>query len=169
MIEKGHLSQSVWLDFRLRLLDRIFLPPVYKVCAYNSKHRPALTIYRHGVRAKLSEVLSSTISERLTLMDLSSLDSSSLSIVFKFGWGLDGSGDHSDFHQLTKRHFSTKSIMSVCVSVKRQEWQGGQLDQLFCRVKQTSKCASSCTFPIQGEQGADGRICPPGGARNRGD
>ena len=118
MIEKGHLSQSVWLDFRLRLLDRIILPPVYKVCAYNSKHRPALTIYRHGVRAKLSEVLSSTISERLTLMDLSSLDSSSLSIGFKFGWGLDGSGDHSDFHQLTKRHFSTKSVMSVCVSVK---------------------------------------------------
>ena len=118
MIEKGHLSQSVWLEFRLLLLDRIFLPPVYKVCAYNSKHRPALTIYRHGVKAMLSEVLSSTLSERLVHMDLSSLDSSSLSVFFKFGWGLDGSGDHSNFNQLTKRHFSTKSVMSVCVSVR---------------------------------------------------
>ena len=118
MIEKGHLSQSVWLDFRLLLLDRIYLPPVYKVCAYNSKNRPALTSYRNGVRATLSEVLSSTLSERLVHMDLSSLDSSNLSVVFKFGWGLDGSGDHSDFHQLTKRDFSTKSVMSVCVSLR---------------------------------------------------
>ena len=118
MIEKGHLSQSVWLEFRLLLLNRIVLPPVYKVYAYNSKHRPALTIYRHGVRAMLSEVLSSTLSERLVHMDLSNLDSSSLSVFFKFGWGLDGSGDHSNFNQLTKRHFSTKSVMSVCVSVR---------------------------------------------------
>ena len=48
-------------------------------------------------------------------MDLSGLDSSSLNIVFKMGLGLDGSGEHKDYHQLTKVSFSTKQVMSDVV------------------------------------------------------
>ena len=51
-------------------------------------------------------------------MDLSGLDHNSLSFSFKFGWGLDGSGDHSNYHQLSKKHFTTKQVMSVCVSLR---------------------------------------------------
>ena len=30
---------------------------------------------------------------------------------------MDGSGDHSNYHQLSKVHFTTKQVMSVCFSV----------------------------------------------------
>ena len=43
MIEIGGLNQLVWQEFRLRLLQRIKLLPVYIVRAENKKHRPALT------------------------------------------------------------------------------------------------------------------------------
>ena len=118
MIEKGHLSQVVFQEYRLRLLDRITLPPVNKVATYNKQHRPTLTIYSHGVKASLGEVLSFTISERVAHLDFSGLDSSSLSLVFSFGWGLDGSGDHSNYHQISKKDFTTKQVMSVCFSLK---------------------------------------------------
>ena len=117
MIEKGRLSQTVWEEYRLRLLGRIYLPPLYKVRAYNQQNRPTLTIYRHGVRAQLDEVLLLSLMERLEHMDLSGLDKASISVLFKFGWGLDGSGEHSDYRQLSKRHFSTKQVMSVAFSV----------------------------------------------------
>ena len=117
MIEKGRLSQTSWEEYRLRLLDRIYLPPLYKVRAYNQQHRPTLTIYRHGVRAQLDEVLFLSLMERLEHMDLSGLDKSSLSVIFKFGWGLDGSGDHSNYRQLSKRHYNTKQVMSVAFSI----------------------------------------------------
>ena len=38
-------------------------------------------------------------------------------MFYKFSWGLDGSGDHSNYHQLSKVHFTTKQVMSVCFSV----------------------------------------------------
>ena len=30
---------------------------------------------------------------------------------------MDGSGDHSNYHQLSKVHFTTKQVMSVCFSI----------------------------------------------------
>ena len=54
-------------------------------------------------------------------MDLSSLDKDHLEIVFKMCWGLDGSGDHSNYHQLSKVHFNTNSVMSVCFAIKEVE------------------------------------------------
>ena len=39
-------------------------------------------------------------------------------VFFSFCWGLDGSGDHSNYHQLTKTHFTTKQVMSVCFGIR---------------------------------------------------
>lgn len=119
MIEKGSLSQAVWQEYRLRLHDRIYLPPVNKVRSENQLHRPQLHTYRQGVRALLTNCLTLTLSERLGCMDLTGLDMDSLSIIYSFCWGLDGSGDHSNYHQLSKTDFSTKQIISVCFSMKK--------------------------------------------------
>ena len=54
-------------------------------------------------------------------MDVSGLDISQLQIFLKLNWGLDGSGDHSDYHQLSKVSYSTKQIMSECFSLKEVE------------------------------------------------
>ena len=118
MIEKAGISQVVWTEFRLKLLDRIWLPPVKYVREENKLHRPALSEYRHGVKAPLKSCLSLTLSERLQFMDLSSLDQASLKIAFKFCWGADGSGEQKNYIQLSKVSFSTKQVMSVCFSVR---------------------------------------------------
>ena len=65
IMEKGRISQVVWQEIRLRLLDRIKLPPVNLVRAENQLHRPTLTEYQHGVKASLSQCLSLTLTERL--------------------------------------------------------------------------------------------------------
>ena len=98
MIEIGRISQVVWQEIRLRLLDRIKLPPVNYVRAENQLHRPHLSEYQHGVKASLIQCLSLTLSERLQLIDISSLDAPNLKVFYKFSWGLDGSGDHSNYH-----------------------------------------------------------------------
>ena len=48
---------------------------------------------------------------------LSSLDPM-VQVMCKFTWGLDGSGQYSNYHQLSKTHFSTTQIMSVCFALK---------------------------------------------------
>ena len=68
--------------------------------------------------ANLLQCLSLTLNERLKLMDLSDIDLESLQVFFKFCWGLDGSGEHSDYHQLTKVGFTTKQVMSVCFTLR---------------------------------------------------
>ena len=110
MIETGSISQLVWQEFRLRLLDRIRLPPVNSVRAENQKHRPTLMEYKHGVRASLVECLSLSLTERLQYIDVSGLDSAERQIFFTFSWGLDGSGDQRDYNQLSKTDFSTKQV-----------------------------------------------------------
>jgi hypothetical protein len=117
MIELGHLSQATYLEFRLRLLDRFVLPPVMHVTAENRKHRPALTEYKNGVRAPLAQCLRLTLSERLAQIDLSGLGQVT-QIEFKLNWGLDGSGEHPNHHQLSKIHFTTKQVMLVCFALK---------------------------------------------------
>ena len=91
---------------------------VNHVTSENQRHRPSLTEYRNGVRAPLYQCLSSTLTERLQLVDLSSLGRIS-KVIFDFTWGLDGSGEHSNYNQLSKVHFTTKQVMSVCFSVKK--------------------------------------------------
>ena len=118
LIEKSRMSQATYLEMRLRFKDRIYFHPVQHIRAENQAHRPTLVEYRHGVKAPLLQCLSLTLTERLQLMDLSGLDVSCLNIVFKMGWGLDGSGEHKDYHQLSKVSFSTKQVMSVCFALR---------------------------------------------------
>ena len=117
LIERASLSQAVYLEIQLRFLDRFVLPSVMNVVSGNQKHRPQLSPYCHGVRAPLHECLSKTLSERIQLLDLTKLNGIK-DVKFKFTWGLDGSGEHGDYNQLSKVHFSTKQIMSVCFSLK---------------------------------------------------
>ena len=118
LIEKSGMSQAVYLELRLRFKDRIYFQPVQHIRAENQLHRPALVEYKHGVKAPLLQCLSLTLTERLQQMDLSGLDGSTLQICFKMGWGLDGSGEHKDYHQLSKVSFSTKQVMSVCFAIR---------------------------------------------------
>ena len=45
--EKAGMSEAVYQEVRLRLLDRIFIPPTNIVREENKKHRPELVEYRH--------------------------------------------------------------------------------------------------------------------------
>ena len=118
LIEKSGMSQAVYLELRLRFKDRIYFQPVQHIRAENQLHRPALVEFKHGVKAPLLQCLSLTLTERLQQMDLSGLDGSTLQICFKMGWGLGGSGEHKDYHQLSKVSFSTKQVMSVCFAIR---------------------------------------------------
>ena len=118
LIEKSGMSQAVYQETRLRLIDRIYIPPVMHVRAENQQHRPSLMEYRNGVKAPLLQCLSLTLTERLNQMDLSGLDQELIRIDFKMGWGLDGSGEHSNYHQLSKVCYTTKQIMSVCFALR---------------------------------------------------
>jgi hypothetical protein len=121
LIERSGMSQAVYLETRLRLLNRIYLPPVMHIRAENERHRPALLEYKHGVKAPLMQCLSLTLTERLQPMNLSGLDEHTRQVVFKMGWGLDGSGDHSDYNQLSKVSYTTKQVTSVCFGVREVE------------------------------------------------
>ena len=102
------------------------------VAAESKLHRPVLMEYKHGIKAPLSSCLSLTLTEQLQVVDLSSHDKElPLSMKFKFTWGLDGSGNHSNFNQISKAYFSTKSVMSVCFSlndVKIEDKKGTIVD-----------------------------------------
>ena len=113
MIETGGISQLVWQEFRLRLLGRITLPPVQQVREENKLHRPNLQEYKHGVKASLVQSLKLTLTDRLSHINLSSLNQDTLQVAFKISWGLDGSGDHSNYHQLSKVGYTTKQVMPM--------------------------------------------------------
>ena len=95
----------------------------------NKKHRPELQEYHHGVLAPMTQCISLTLSERLQVLDLSGLDPSSMNISFSFCWGMDGSGDHSNYQQLTKSDYTTKQVMSCCFAIREVKVQDahGQL------------------------------------------
>ena len=118
IIERAGMSQAVYLEMRLRFLDRFVFPPVMHVSKESKTHRPNLTEYKNGAMASLGQCLSLTLGERLVVMDLSSINLNSVNIEYKFTWGLDGSGDHSDFKQMSKVTYTTKQVMSVCYSIK---------------------------------------------------
>ena len=73
-----HESQALYLEVRLRFLDRFVLPPVMKIVAENKLHRPALAEYKNGVKAPLVSCLSLTLTDRLRVVDLSSLNTVSV-------------------------------------------------------------------------------------------
>jgi hypothetical protein len=62
----------------------------------------------------LPTVSALTLIEILSEVDFSTLGSN---ILFSFNYGMDGSGQHSDYSQLSKAHFSTKQVMNVCFAL----------------------------------------------------
>jgi hypothetical protein len=54
------------------------------------------------------------LAERLATVDASNLGNK---ILFSFNYGMDGSGQHSDFSQQSKANFSTKQIINVCFAL----------------------------------------------------
>ena len=84
------------MDIRLRLLDRIVMPPIMKVRAENEEHHPILMEYRHSVRVLLNQYPALTLCEHLQIIYLSGLDRESLQLNFNFTWGIDESKQHSD-------------------------------------------------------------------------
>ena len=73
----------MYQEICLRLLGRIWLPQVMVVKGETQLHCPALSEYRHGVKASLSQCL------RLQFLDLKELDPENIKIFLNFGWGLD--------------------------------------------------------------------------------
>ena len=155
LIERTCMSQALYLEVRLRFLDRFVLPPVMKIVAENKLHRPALAEYKNGVKAPLVSCLSLTLTDRLRVVDLSSLNTESqLKVRFQFTWGLDGSGDHSNFNQISKAHFSTKSAMSVCFSVTevKIEDEAGNQVQWSSSEKGSNRPQNVCPLSIYPEK-----------------
>jgi len=124
VMEKLGISYSKYTDLRIKFLDRFIFPPAHLVADQSKQLRPQLEVYRNGVRAGLSECLVSTISERLSLVDLSGVDEK---IWFSFNYGMDGSGQHSDYSQLSKTHFSTKQVFNVCFALTSIKNKDGHL------------------------------------------
>ena len=110
---------------------RIWIPTSNMVREENQRHRPDLMGYKHGVLASLVQCLSLTLKERLQLLDISALDPGSLQVSFRFTWGLDGSGDHADYNQLSKCDYSTKQVMSVCFSLREVKVVDGEGKQVI--------------------------------------
>ena len=73
LIERACLSQSLYLEIRLRFLDRFVLPAVMHIVKESKLNRPPLTEYRNGVKAPLIKCLSLTLNERLQQLDFSQI------------------------------------------------------------------------------------------------
>ena len=84
IIERAGMSQAVYLEKRLRFLDRFVFPPVMYVSKESKAHRPNLTEYKNGAMASLGQCLSLTLSERLVVMNLSNINLNSVNIEYKF-------------------------------------------------------------------------------------
>lgn len=125
LMELARLSEAVYLELRLRFIDRFVFPPLYKILSQSKLSRPKLSLYNHGVRAELSECLTLTLQEHLTILDESGVvrvdqavpAENSGQVEFEYTYGLDGSGKQKNYNQLSKVNYSTENIMSCCFSL----------------------------------------------------
>ena len=108
IIEKLGISYAQYTELRLRLFDRIYLPPVHVIRSISYSMTPKLEVYNCGVRAQLADCLLQTLIEQLTIADQASFDDK---IIVHFCYGLDGSGDQAQYNHVGGS--STKQIMSV--------------------------------------------------------
>ena len=122
----------------------------------NKKHRPDLQEYNHGVLASLPNCISLTLTERIQLLDLSGLQPDNLSVTFSFTWGLDGSGDHSDYAQLSKSDYTTKQVMSVCFAIKEVKVVDGLGKQVNWSSSETGANRPQNTRPLALFPGKEG-------------
>jgi len=114
VLEKLGISYSKYTDLRLKFLDRLILPPAAMVAEKSKQMKPGLETYQHGVRANLADCLTITLAERLATVNTSHLANK---VLFSFNYGMDGSGQHSDYSQQSKANFSTKQIINVCFAL----------------------------------------------------
>jgi hypothetical protein len=115
IMERLGLSKAKYTELRLHLSDLIHLPAEYLVLKETRKMRPELSIYRHGVRASLSECLSLTLIDHLTVAE--KCQDLGPNICFSYVYGQDGSGCHQDYALMSKTTYSTKQIFSVCFAL----------------------------------------------------
>ena len=114
--ERLQLSSARYLELRLRLHDRIVLPAEYLVSAQCKIMRPAnMEPFHHGFLAPLNECLGITLGE--ILGGLQDQDSIPPSVEFRIVYGLDGSGQHSDYAQMSKTSYSTAGIINASFSI----------------------------------------------------
>ena len=118
LLERSFMSQAVYLELRLRFKGRIIFPAVMNIRAENKLHRPSLVEYKHGVKAQVMECLALTLTERIQLLNLTGLNKASIQVFFEMSWGLDGSGEHANYHQLEKVSYNTSAVMSVCFALR---------------------------------------------------
>ena len=53
IIEKLGISYAKYTELRLRLLDRIYLPPEHMIKSFSRAMTPEVESYKHGIRAQL--------------------------------------------------------------------------------------------------------------------
>lgn len=112
IMERNKMSWAGYQELRLRLLDRLVLPPRYLISEMTKRSLPSLEEYNHGVRASLTECIKLTLEEQLSLIkEVPRL------INFKFCYGMDGSGQHSDYEQKSKKDYSTSSVVFSAFSL----------------------------------------------------
>ena len=96
---------------------RIILPPYHIYHQEMLTMRPKNLIHlHHGVAISLKEMLTMTLTEILTVIKEKG-DAVPLNIAFEFCWGMDGSGDHKDWNQMSKKEYSTKDMFLVVFSL----------------------------------------------------
>ena len=79
--------------------------------------RPEVVPFKNGVKSELKQLLSRTLTELLSTIDLTGVSIDSL-YKFEYTYGLDGSGEHMNPNQLSKCHFSSSNVMSVGFTIK---------------------------------------------------
>ena len=130
LLERSFMSQAVYLELRLRFKGRIIFPAVMNIRAENKLHRPSLVEYKHGVKAQVMECLALTLTERIQLLNLTGLNKASIQVFFEMSWGLDGSGEHANYHQLEKVSYNTSAVMSVCFALREVRVVDGSSEML---------------------------------------
>ena len=113
MRESLGLSRDKYTELKLRLEDRIQLPPAYKVSQASRQLDPTSKPVQDGVLADLSDCLKVTLSEHLTLLS----NDVPANVSFTMTWGMDGSGDHGDYAYTETTSKSTRNVVSICFAV----------------------------------------------------
>ncbi len=144
IMEKLGFSYAKYQELRLQLFGRFFLLPCYIVITETHRTMPALQDFHRVVKASLYEGLKLTLEEQLSLLD------SVPDIAFGFTYGIDGSGQHTDYEQKSKKGYSTifrafsKALSEDLLPLLFQS----HLEK-SC-LQEAIFCPSSCSLPFKG-------------------
>ena len=117
IIERMKISAARYLELQKRLEKRIIFPTYIQYHKEMLTMRPTtVTHLHHGVTVSMKEMLTLTLKEILMVIkDKGGVVP--LNIAFEFCWGMDGSGNHKDWNQMSKRAYSTKDMFLVVFSL----------------------------------------------------